>query len=65
MVLYIQLYVTEQRKDEDYDDVVEESLLNEVSTTATNVVLPCGAMLARYMLSSCVHPSQVGVYKGG
>jgi len=24
------LFVTEQRKDEDYDDVVEENLLNEV-----------------------------------
>ena len=26
--------VTEQRKDEDYDDVVEENLLNEVCTLA-------------------------------
>jgi len=31
------LYFTEQRKDEDYDDVVEENLLNEVWTVTTDV----------------------------
>jgi len=36
-VLYTKLYVTEQRKDEDYDDVVEENLLNEVSAIAADV----------------------------
>jgi len=46
----MQLCVTEQRKDEDYDDDVEENLLNEVCATATDVF--CKNNAASYFIAS-------------
>ena len=40
----------EQRKDEDYDDVVEENLLNEVLVITNTVIDTSGRLMNRHLL---------------